>query len=51
MNTTTATEPRDEVALAQIDQRYVTLRLVEPEELSRIRRSIERMGMDRDRAG
>lgn len=45
MSTTTATEPRDEVALAQIDQRFATLRLVEPEELSRIRGSIERMGI------
>ena len=45
MSTTTATEPRDEVALAQIDQRYATLRLVEPEALSRIRSSIERMGI------
>ena len=45
MSTTTPTEPRDEIALAQIDQRYATLRLVEPEELSRIRGSIERMGI------
>lgn len=36
---------RDEVALTQIDQRYATLRLVEPEELSRIRGSIERLGI------
>ena len=45
MSTTTSTEPRDEVALAQIDQRFATLRLVEPDELSRIRGSIERMGI------
>jgi ParB-like chromosome segregation protein Spo0J len=45
MSTTTTTEPRDEVALAQIDQRYATLRLVEPGELSRIRGSIERLGI------
>jgi len=45
MSTTTPTEPRDEVALAQIDQRYATLRLAEPEELSRLRGSIERMGI------
>ena len=45
MSTTTPSESRDEIALAQIDQRYATLRLVEPEELSRIRGSIERMGI------
>jgi ParB-like chromosome segregation protein Spo0J len=46
MNTTTSpAEPRDEVALAQIDQRFATLRLVEPAELSRIRSSMERMGV------
>jgi len=45
MTTTTASEPRDAVALTQIDQRYATLRLVEPDELSRIRASIERMGV------
>ena len=45
MNTTTPTEPRDEVALAQIDQRYAALRLVEPDDLSRIRSSIDRMGI------
>jgi ParB-like chromosome segregation protein Spo0J len=45
MNAPTTTEPRDEVALAQIDQRYATLRLVEPDALSRIRGSIERMGI------
>jgi ParB-like chromosome segregation protein Spo0J len=42
---TAPNEPRDEVALAQIDQRYAALRLVEPDELSRIRTSIERMGI------
>jgi ParB-like chromosome segregation protein Spo0J len=45
MNAPTTTEPRDEVALAQIDQRYAMLRLVEPDALSRIRGSIERMGI------
>lgn len=45
MSTITPSEPRDEVALAQIDQRYATLRLVEPVELSRVRSSIERMGI------
>jgi len=42
---TEANEPRDEVGLEQIDQRYATLRLAEPEELSRLRGSIERMGI------
>jgi ParB-like chromosome segregation protein Spo0J len=45
ITTTPVPEPRDQVALAQIDQRYAILRLVEPNELQRIRASIERMGV------
>jgi ParB-like chromosome segregation protein Spo0J len=45
MTTTTESSPRDEAELVQIDQRYAALRLVEPDELSRLRGSIERMGM------
>lgn len=45
MTTDTPTEPRDEVAITQIDQRYASLRLVDPDALSRIRGSIERMGV------
>lgn len=36
---------RDEVAIADLDQRYATLRLASPEELRRVRASIERMGI------
>lgn len=36
---------RDEVAIAQLDQRYASLRLVAPDELGRVRASIERMGI------
>jgi ParB-like chromosome segregation protein Spo0J len=42
---TTQTEPRDEVAIAELDQRYANLRLVAPDELGRMRMSIERMGI------
>jgi ParB-like chromosome segregation protein Spo0J len=38
-------EPRDEVAIAELDQRYASLRLAAPEELGRVRTSIERMGI------
>jgi ParB-like chromosome segregation protein Spo0J len=38
-------EPRDEVAIAELDQRYASLRLVAPDELGRVRASIERMGI------
>jgi ParB-like chromosome segregation protein Spo0J len=38
-------EPRDEVAIAELDQRFASLRLVAPEELARVRASIERMGI------
>ena len=41
-NTTAA---RDEVAIAALDQRYASLRLVSPEELGRVRTSIERVGL------
>jgi len=37
--------PRDEVAIAELDQRYASLRLVAPDELGRVRASIERMGI------
>jgi len=37
--------PRDEVAIAELDQRFASLRLVAPEELGRVRASIERMGI------
>jgi ParB-like chromosome segregation protein Spo0J len=36
---------RDEVAIAELDQRFASLRLVAPEELGRVRASIERMGI------
>ena len=36
---------RDEVAIAELDQRYASLRLVAPDELGRVRASIERMGI------
>jgi ParB-like chromosome segregation protein Spo0J len=36
---------RDEVAIAALDQRYASLRLVSPEELGRVRTSIERIGI------
>lgn len=42
---TEATEPRDEIAIDQLDQRYANLRLASPEELGRVRASIERMGI------
>jgi len=38
-------EPRDEVPIAELDQRYAGLRLAAPDELGRVRTSIERMGM------
>lgn len=38
-------EPRDEVAIAELDQRYANLRLAAPEELARVRASVERMGV------
>lgn len=37
--------PRDEVAITELDQRYANLRLVSPDELGRVRASIERMGI------
>jgi ParB-like chromosome segregation protein Spo0J len=42
---TDETEPRDEVAIAELDQRYASLRLAGPDELARVRASIERMGI------
>ena len=38
-------EPRDEIAIAELDQRFASLRLAAPEELGRVRASIERMGI------
>ena len=38
-------EPRDEVRIDVLDLRYATLRLTAPDALSRIRASIERMGV------
>lgn len=40
-----ATDPREEVATATLDQRYANLRLAAPQELSRLRTSIERSGI------
>ncbi|TMQ10798.1 MAG: ParB/RepB/Spo0J family partition protein, partial [Deltaproteobacteria bacterium] len=42
---TSQIEPRDEVAIAELDQRYASLRLVAPDEVERVRMSIERMGI------
>jgi ParB-like chromosome segregation protein Spo0J len=42
---TDTTAVRDEVAIAAMDQRYASLRLVAPEELGRVRTSIERIGI------
>jgi ParB-like chromosome segregation protein Spo0J len=42
---TAQTEPRDEVAIAELDQRYASLRLIAPDELGRMRMSIDRMGI------
>jgi ParB-like chromosome segregation protein Spo0J len=41
----TETAPRDEIAIEALDQRYAALRLAAPDELARVRGSIERMGM------
>jgi len=38
-------EPREEIAIGELDQRYVSLRLASPQELGRLRVSIERMGI------
>ncbi len=37
-------QARDEIAIDEVDQRYASLRLSPPEELARVRTSIERMG-------
>src|SRR5262249_39655268 len=42
---TDTTGVRDEVAIAALDQRYASLRLVSPEELGRVRTSIEHIGI------
>jgi ParB-like chromosome segregation protein Spo0J len=41
----TETAPRDEIVIEALDQRYAALRLAAPDELARVRGSIERMGM------
>ena len=41
----TETAARDEIAIEALDQRYAALRLAAPDELARVRGSIERMGM------
>jgi len=38
-------EPRDEIAIAELDQRFASLRLVAPGDLGRVRASIERIGI------
>ncbi|HUS32716.1 MAG TPA: ParB/RepB/Spo0J family partition protein [Kofleriaceae bacterium] len=38
-------ESRDEVAIGELDQRYASLRLAAPDELGRVRASVERMGI------
>jgi ParB-like chromosome segregation protein Spo0J len=38
-------EPQDEVAIAELDQRYASLRLAAPDGLARVRASIEHMGI------
>jgi hypothetical protein len=43
--TTEENAARDEIAIAELDQRYASLRLVAPDELGRVRASIERMGI------
>src|SRR6266568_4991975 len=42
---TTPTEQREEVAIGDLDQRYGSLRLASPQELGRLRTSVERMGI------
>jgi ParB-like chromosome segregation protein Spo0J len=42
---TDETEARDQIAIAELDQRFASLRLAAPEELGRVRASIERMGI------
>ena len=42
---TTTTETREEIAVAQLDQRFASMRLASPQEMGRLRSSIERMGI------
>jgi ParB/RepB/Spo0J family partition protein len=42
---TTTAEGREEIAISKLDQRYESLRLASPQELGRLRWSIERMGV------
>lgn len=45
MTMTAPSEKREEVAIAELDQRYASLRLASPQEIGRLRSSIERMGI------
>lgn len=42
---TTPTENREEIEIGKLDQRYGSLRLASPQELHRLRSSVERMGV------
>jgi ParB-like chromosome segregation protein Spo0J len=42
---TTPTEHREEIVIRELDQRYGSLRLSSPQELGRLRASVERMGV------
>jgi len=42
---TTPTQSREEIAIGELDQRYASLRLASPQELSRLRSSVERIGV------
>jgi len=41
----TTTETREEIVVAELDQRFASLRLASPQEMGRLRSSIERMGI------
>ena len=43
--TMTTTERREEIAVSDLDQRFASMRLASPQEIGRLRSSIERMGM------
>lgn len=42
---TAPADTREEIAISKLDQRYESLRLASPQELSRLRSSVERMGV------
>lgn len=42
---TTTTQSREEIAISELDQRYASLRLASPQELGRLRSSVERIGV------